>query len=170
MTNILQKLSEGDLRTTGRSEEVVEDVMKNPELFPELFSGLTNEDTGIRMRSADALEKISAQNSQLLQPYTKDLIKIAEEAGQQEVQWHIAQMFSYIELTDNEKKEVLKILAKYFHESKSNIVKVMSLQTMFNIGRNDLSFKNTLLSLLDESLKSEAASVRSRAKRLKKEL
>lgn len=60
MHEILQKLTGGDFRSTGRSEEVVEDVIRDPSLFAVVFHGMLSDDPLIRMRSADAIEKITS--------------------------------------------------------------------------------------------------------------
>ncbi|MEK7785160.1 MAG: hypothetical protein AAB658_07015, partial [Chloroflexota bacterium] len=56
---ILKKLEGGDLRSIGRSEEVAADVLADPALFGELFDGMLDDNPLIRMRAADAVEKIT---------------------------------------------------------------------------------------------------------------
>ncbi|MCW4033467.1 MAG: hypothetical protein NWF08_08790 [Candidatus Bathyarchaeota archaeon] len=58
MDQILKKLKGGDLRSIGKADEVVEDIIKNPRLFGEIFKGMLDDDPIVRMRSADALEKV----------------------------------------------------------------------------------------------------------------
>jgi hypothetical protein len=48
-----------DLRSDGRSEEVVQQVLSYPSLLPDLIKGLSVEDDVARGRTADALEKVS---------------------------------------------------------------------------------------------------------------
>ncbi len=57
--NMLSLLEGGDRRTIGRSDEVAAMVSKNPELFPRLVRGLWSEDPLVRMRAADATEKVT---------------------------------------------------------------------------------------------------------------
>jgi len=52
MGRILQKLKGGDLRSIGRAEEVVQDILNNPVLFAEVFEGMLDDDPLVRMRSA----------------------------------------------------------------------------------------------------------------------
>ena len=40
MSNILKKLEGGDLRSIGRVNEVVHDILRNPLLFAEVFEGM----------------------------------------------------------------------------------------------------------------------------------
>jgi len=53
MDEILQKLQGGDLRSIGRTNEVVKDILNDPELFPMVFDGIFSHDPRIRMRAAD---------------------------------------------------------------------------------------------------------------------
>lgn len=66
MPGLLEKLAGGDCRSIGRSNKVVADVLRNPSLFPGVFAGLLEEDPLIRMRAADAIEKITARIPKLL--------------------------------------------------------------------------------------------------------
>ena len=65
MHPILRKLEQGDRRSIGRSNEVVLDVLAEPRLFRAVFSGLYADDPLVRMRSADAAEKITARRPEL---------------------------------------------------------------------------------------------------------
>ncbi len=66
MPPILGKLRGGDRRSIGKSNEVVATVLKEPGLFDALFSGLFADDPLIRMRSADAAEKVTAVHPEYL--------------------------------------------------------------------------------------------------------
>jgi hypothetical protein len=57
MTDILEKLQGGDLRSIGRANEVAQAVQEDPTLFEAVFRGLYDRDPVVRMRSADVIEK-----------------------------------------------------------------------------------------------------------------
>ena len=57
MNQVIQKLKEGDLRQKGKSEEVVADVLKKPQLFQDLVAGISDAEPGVRMRASDAARK-----------------------------------------------------------------------------------------------------------------
>ena len=59
--NILALL-EGDRRSIGRADEVAATVSKNHGLFPRLMRGWWSEDPLVRMRAADASEKITRKS------------------------------------------------------------------------------------------------------------
>lgn len=83
--NILSLLEGGDRRTIGRSDEVAAVLSRDPELFPQLIVGLWAEDPLVRMRAADAAEKVTRQHPELLQPYKKELLGLMRKATQQEL-------------------------------------------------------------------------------------
>jgi hypothetical protein len=92
--DLLERLKGGDRRSIGRVPEVVAEVLANPGLFGSLFRAMNAADPLVRMRAADAVEKITVHTPAILRPYKKDLIDIAETATQQEVRWHVAQLLS----------------------------------------------------------------------------
>ncbi len=85
MHPILKKLSGGDRRSIGRSNEVVAEVLTRPALLRHVFEGLAGDDPVLRMRAADALEKITAQRPELLQPFKTRLLAVADESMIEEV-------------------------------------------------------------------------------------
>lgn len=165
----LDKLKGGDLRSIGRSNEVVDDILADPALFNEVFEGIFADDPVIRARSADALEKVSKIHPEYLRPHKKRLFEAAK-IDQQEVHWHVAQMFGYIMLSKNEEKEVIKILEQWVDTSKSNIVRVMSLQTLADISLRDPELKGFMIKKTKELLKSNIPSLTSRARKIVKQL
>jgi len=113
MKSIIEKLKGGDFRSIGNSNEVVEEVLNNPVLFDAVFKAMLNEDRLVRMRAADAVEKITRDHPEYLQPYKTDLIKHVAAVKQQEVRWHTAQMIHRLILTKEEKRTSAEILGNY---------------------------------------------------------
>jgi hypothetical protein len=64
-------------------------VSRNLELFPKLIVGLWS-DRLIRMRAADAAEKVTRKNPELLAPYRKELLGWLGEIEEQELRWQLA--------------------------------------------------------------------------------
>jgi hypothetical protein len=68
--NFADMLIVGDKSNSlGRVSEVIEHVLNDPERLEELYSCLFNEDARVRMRAADALEKICRQHSDWLEAF-----------------------------------------------------------------------------------------------------
>ena len=64
MMKILSRLRGADRRSIGNVDEVIDAVQKRPDLFKDLVNGLFDRDPVVRMRAADAMEKLSSKNPQ----------------------------------------------------------------------------------------------------------
>ncbi len=137
MPDVLNKLSGGDLRSIGRSNEVVKDIEGDISLFKIVFTGLYNSDPIVRMRSADVIEKVTRDRPELLLNYTSNIISILITAKQQEVCWHMAQIVPRLECSPNEERKIIETLKKYLLH-KSKIVRVSAMEALAEIAeRND---------------------------------
>jgi hypothetical protein len=166
MSQIIGKLIGGDLRSIGRAEEVVQDILQDPKLFGEVFEGLLDDDPRVRMRSADALEKVSSRHPEYLQPFKNRLINEISKIEQQEVRWHVAQMFSYLEVSRTERDEIVRILLSYLDTDKSKIVKVCSMQTLTDFADKDEAIRFPVIGKLREIVEIGSPAMVNRAKKL----
>ncbi|HZD70592.1 MAG TPA: ACT domain-containing protein, partial [Actinomycetes bacterium] len=96
---LVDKLRGADRRSTGRSEEVVSDVLAEPALFGALVDAMTAPDAVVRMRAADAAEKVTRRRPDVLAPHKARLLDEMAAVNQQEVRWHVAQMLPRLALT-----------------------------------------------------------------------
>jgi hypothetical protein len=165
MPGVLHKLEGGDRRSTGRVDEVVAEVLADPSLFGGLFCGMLDGDPVIRMRAADAVEKITAENAALLVPYKAVLIREVAHSRQQEVRWHVAQLIPRLELSAQERQEVVGILLGYL-EDQSRIVKTFSMQALADLARTDEELRARVLPLLEELAATGSPAMRSRGTKL----
>jgi len=164
---LLKKLTGGDRRQIGRSEEVAAEVKLNPDLFPVLFSGLTCSDGLVRMRAADAAEKVTRQNTGLLKPHKGALLRILETSAEQEVCWHVAVMVPRLRLTVEERKRVFVVLKSYLTAG-SRIQRVMALQGLVDLTDQGSEIRSHVMRLVKQALSSDVPSVRSRAGKVMK--
>ncbi len=144
MKSLLQKLEGGDRRSIGKADEVVRLVLKNPALFKEIVEGMYHDNPIIRMRCADAAEKITLKHPEYLIPYKKTLINRISGINQQEVRWHVAQMLPRMELSNEEKNQAIALLHSYLQD-KSNIVKTFSLQALTDFAIKDDHLKKMVI-------------------------
>jgi len=170
MSKILQKLRGDDLRSIGKADEVVQNILNDPSLFKEVFEGMLNKDPVIRMRSADAIEKVSAKHPEYLQPFKSKLINQIPKIEQQEVRWHVAQMFSYIKINKIERDKIIKILLSYMETDESKIVKTFSMQTLADLAEKDEQIKPKIINLIKGMIKNGSPAIISRGKKLLKQL
>jgi hypothetical protein len=129
---ILEMLRGGDRRSIGKSNEVVAMVLKEPGLFDALFSGLLTDDPLIRMRSADAAEKVTVIHPEYLAPYKKTLLKSLVKVVQAEVRWHVAPMLARLPLSPSEQAAVINVLTSYMND-RSSIVRTMAMQALYDL-------------------------------------
>ena len=165
MNTILRKLAGGDRRSIGRVDEVVTEVIKNSALFKQLIGGLFVEDPVVRMRTADAIEKISLDHAQYLQSYKPKIIRLAEVATQQELRWHLAQILPRLALTPKEKIKIVNILFDYLQD-KSNIVVTFSLQALADFATDDEKLRPRVTGVLKKLTQTGSPAVKNRGKKL----
>lgn len=165
MNPLLKKLSGGDRRAIGKAEEVVALVLARPELFDTVFNGMCHDDELMRMRCADVVEKVTTQKPEWLAPYKAQLFKQVARIEQQEVRWHVAQMFSRLALNKRERRLVLRILQEYLTD-KSAIVKTFAMQAMADIAERDEELRPSIVKQLGELTRTGTPAMKSRGGKL----
>jgi hypothetical protein len=118
------------------------------------------------MRSADALEKVSVKHPEYLQPFKARLIEEVSRVNQQEVRWHVAQMFSRLELNGTERDAVMQILLAYLDTDESRIVKVFSIQTLAALAEKDTGIRPRVIGKLKEFARTGSPAMVNRARKL----
>jgi hypothetical protein len=164
--HVLNKLQGGDLRSIGKAEEVVQEVLENPTLFTDVFEGMLSEDPVISMRSADVIEKVAKKHPEYLQPFKFKLIHEVSQIDQKEVRWHVAQMFSYLKINQSERDEIMKILLTFITTESSIIVKTFSMQTLAIFADREASIRPQIIELIEEMMKTGSPAIISRGKKL----
>jgi HEAT repeat protein len=169
MHAILKKLSGGDRRSIGRSNEVVAEVFARPAQAPRalkiLIGALASPDEVLRMRSADAIEKITAQRPELLQPFKKKLLALAISTTQKEVRWHLAALTPHLKLNPNERAVAIEILFDYLRD-KSSIVKTFAMQSLADLASTDQKLKSQVRPLLEELIQIGTPAMRARGRKI----
>jgi hypothetical protein len=162
--SILTLLTGGDRRTIGRADRVAEMVCKDSRLFAELMAGLWSEDALVRMRAADAAEKVTRKNRELLQPYKKELLGLMSEAEEQELRWHLAVMVPRLLLSGKERRRAASSLNKYL-EDRSSIVKTFALQGLTDLAQDDDGVRAEVVEILREAVRSGTAAMKARSRK-----
>lgn len=165
MTKILSRLRGGDRRSIGNVDEVVAAVQKKPDLFKDLVGGLFDEDPVVRMRTADAMEKLSLENPQLLYPYKAELIGLARWTQQQELRWHAAQMIPRLKLTAKEEATVTEIFFDYLND-RSKIVVTFAMQALSDLALKKGAASDRLIRAVEKLTRTGSPAIQSRGKKL----
>jgi hypothetical protein len=163
--NVLSRLEGGDRRSIGRADEVAAIVSKNPRLFPRLMAGLWSEDALVRMRAADAAEKVTRENRKLLQPYKKELLGLMADATEQELRWHLAAMVPRLWLDGEERCLAVSLLHRYL-EDRSSIVRTFALQGLADLAETDAKLRPGVIEILRAAARNGTAAMRARSRKL----
>jgi hypothetical protein len=169
MHAILQKLQGGDRRSIGRVDEVVDSVLGSAFLFEELITGLFSDDPILRMRTADAVEKVTRVRPELLTPHKKALIRLAGDTDQQEVRWHMAQILPRLPLKPEDRKIVVDMMLAYLKD-KSKIVVTFALQALADFAADDKKLRPRVIRVLEDLTESGSPAVKSRGRKLLQKL
>jgi hypothetical protein len=165
MKDLIRQLKGGDRRSIRGVPEVVHQVIANPMLFRVVFDGMTDADSLVRMRCADAVEKITAVRPDYLTPYKKRVLRLAAMAEQQEVRWHLAQLLSRLDLSAPERRRAVQVLTKYLTDS-SRIVKTFTMQALADIAIQDPELRAQIMERLKRLTRTGSPAMRSRGRRL----
>ena len=163
--NVLRLLEGGDRRTIGRADQVAAIVAKSLRLFPKLIAGLWSADPLIRMRAADAAEKVTRKHPELLTPFKKELLGLMTEATEQELRWHLAAMVPRLPLNAAERQLAISSLNGYL-EDRSSIVKTFALQGLADLARGDPAIQPTVVEILRDATRNGTPAMKARSRKL----
>ena len=169
MSNLLNQLTGGDLRSIGHAQEVVDEVLADPQQFGELVMGMLHVDPVVRMRAADAVEKVTHTHPKWLQVYKAFLIEKVAPLEQPEVRWHVCQLLPRLELTAEERQVVINILEGYLND-KSSIVKTFAMQALADLAMEEVGLRQEIIGKIEALTASGTPAMRSRGKKLLKKL
>ena len=163
--DVLAMLSGGDRRSVGRAGSVAAIVLSQPALFRELIRGLWHEDPVVRMRAADAAEKVSVQKPELLRPFKQELLGLLAEAQEQELRWHLAQMVPRLALSPKDRALVYRTLRTYLAD-RSSIVKTFAMQGLADLAASDKQLLPETMELLSNLTRTGTPAMRARGRKL----
>lgn len=167
--DILLLLKGGDRRSVGQSDQVVRKVMREQKLFARLVEGMFAADALVRMRSADAAEKVTALHPEWLKPYRRILLWEIASSDQQEVRWHAAQMIPRLALSVVDRARAMQVLKEYLRD-RSSIVRTFAMQALADLARQYPVLHEEVLDLIHQQLKKGTPAMVSRGRKLVKML
>ena len=163
--NILTLLQGGDRRTIGRSDQVAEMVSGHAKLFPKLIAGLWSAEALVRMRAAQAAEKVTGKHRQLLQPYKDELLGLMAEAQEQELRWHLAVLVPRLELNARERQVAISSSHRYL-EDRSSIVKTFALQGLVDLVKDEPGIRSRVIDIVRQATRHGTPAMKARSRKL----
>lgn len=118
MSTLRDWLRGGDLRSDGAADQVVQVVLDDLTLIPDIVEGLEDSVDVVRGRCADVLEKVARQHPDALRPHLDGLIRIAADDPLPMVRWHLAMLLGHLAGTETDHERIYHaLLARLEDES-----------------------------------------------------
>ena len=117
------------------------------------------------MRTADAVEKVTRKQPELLMPYKKELLGLMAEAEDAELRWHLAAMVPRLPLNSKERQRVASALELYLADC-SSIVKTFALQGLADLAQSDPAMRAAVIEILREAARSGTPAMKARSRKL----
>lgn len=163
MNQILEWLSGGDLRSDGLANEAAEVVLKNPQLFDDLYAGLSERDDVIRGRAADALEKVSRERPDLVVKHLGELVDLARTDQVVMVKMHLAMIFGHLAVF-TEHVDVLHSALFDLMEDDSVFAKSWAIVSLCIIGRKYPQERARIVSRISQLQGDSSVAIRSKVR------
>jgi HEAT repeat protein len=160
-------LQGGDRRSIGASNQVVRQTLQNPRRMRELVECLWSDDALVRMRAADAIEKVSVPHPDLIQRFKAELLGLSRETGQPEIRWHMALILPRLHLSRTEIERARATLRSYLQDQ-SSIVKTCTLQGLMELSEGDAQAQAETVELLEICCRTGTPAMKARSRKLLK--
>jgi len=159
-------LEGGDLRSIADVDQLIP-LIRSQSDFDTLFTHLYSENRLIVMRAADAIEKITVANPEFLKHHKGELSQMLQTADNKELKWHLALMIPRLTWSTDELEKVWSILFNWAKDrSESKIVRVNSIQALFDLKASYEEYENEFVSLVEEIKKENIPSINARLRKL----
>jgi hypothetical protein len=156
-----------DLRSIAQVDELIS-LVKTQSYFDALFEYLYSEDRLLVMGAVDAVEKISKNRPEYLSSHKTEIIKFFKIAKNKEFKWHLAQLVTRLHLSLKELKTVWNKLATWTTDkNESKIVRVNSVQALFELSKKFKDLKADFCSIIQEVERENISSLNARIRKLK---
>ena len=164
---VTRKPGRGDRRSIGNVNEIIQSIQTQQE-FDNLLKDVLSHERIIAMRSADAVEKITRKNHRWLETHKPVLLELLHSTIDKELQWHVAQLITRVDLTDKELYVVWDKLAYWMlNRNESKIVRVNSLQALYELSRENPTLGQALTHLVNSIRHENIPSLDARIRKLK---
>ncbi len=166
--NLCAMLTGGSPRSLGRTAEVVGQVLADRSQLGELFACIASPDAVVRMRAADALEKVCRRQPGWFEPWLSEVLTEVGRSSQPSLQWHTAQILGHLHsrLDRDQRRRSVILLQSYLTGSRDWIVLNATMGTLAAWAREDVALVRWLRPELERLTADERGSVRRRATKL----
>lgn len=161
----------GHANSLGRVNEIIELVLNDKSRLDELYDCMFDDDAWVRMRAADALEKVCRTHPDWLLPYIDKFAKDLSTSSQPSIRWHLAQIYRRVSLTSEQKRFAIDWLKKLLSSKEVDWIAAANAMDTLAAFTKDGSFSAVeMASLLEIQQKHKSKSVVKRANKWLAEL
>ena len=163
---VISAFSGKDLRVNIKATKVFKAYQKGDCSKATIFNLVFSNDRFIAFRAIDTYEKIAKEEG-VSKEEMKKLFGIMEGDKPKEFMWHYLQILGYMSLPNNMRAKIYNYLKTALNEYlESNIVRVMAMQSMYDLFKSDPGYAKHVKKILEEMNKSSIKSIHIRAKNL----
>ena len=167
MKEFIQYLDGNDLRSIGKNNKILK-LINSQKDFDELFEYLYSKNRAIKMKTIDIIEKITVKDNTYLKKHKSKVLALIIDNENIEFKWHLAQLLPRLEYNEDEIEFIWGILKQWVMNIKeSKIVRVNSLQSLFDLRKNNSKFEVEFKEIIQKLEKENVSSINARIKKLR---
>ena len=164
MNNLLELLSGGNLQSDGRANDAADEVLRCPELLPQLVEGLADPNDVIRGRTAHALERIGRSAPHMLAPLLPRLYHLGLSDPVPMVRWHVAMILGNSGVTGGQADEALAALLQLLDDG-SVFVKSWAIVSLTVLGRDHPPYRPQIIERFSRLRDDPSIAIRSKIRK-----
>lgn len=163
-----QMLTGGHPNSLGRTIEVVDVVLANPARLADLYACYASTNEIVRLRTSNALKRISLLEPQWLVPYIDQLLNEITQLDQASAQWTLAHLFATLRpfMTSHQHQQATTHLKHNLDHHDDWIVLNMTMDTLAAWSSDNTDLQHWLRMRLERLSQDRRKSVAKRAQKL----
>jgi len=149
----------------GRTEEVVEIVLRENGRIDELYACYFQPDEWVKLRTSSSFKRIWRADVELFRPFIAGFVTKVSKIDQPSVQWTFSQMCQDLadQLTPKQAKSATETMKGYLENSEDWIVQNTTIETLAQWAMDDQALEKWLMPKLRKFAKTGKKSVASRS-------
>jgi len=165
MRSLNKRLGGGDLRSIGDADGVAAEASGNPARVDTLVEAIFAAEPVVRMRCADALEKISRVRPEYFISHRKSIIELLQGEHSKEILWHLLQISGRLQWTATQASTVFKTAEKCLNHP-SSIVKTSAMQTLYDLLSLAPDKRKLVIQILSKQVRTGTPAMKARGRKL----
>lgn len=157
----------GKSNSLGRVTDVIDIVLDDRTKLDELYLCMFNDDPWVKMRASDAFEKVCRHHPDWIEPYVDRFPEGIAVSQQASVQWHLAQIYRQVNLTDKQREFAIGWLKGLLSSPSIDwIASANSMDTLFYFYQQGFVARKDIMPLLEVQQRHKSKSVIKRADKI----